>query len=53
MIDRGSYWQCAYLIRKGTDAALRARGIEGFRARVTALPPWLADRVDALAWSTT
>ena len=26
MIDRGSYWQCAYLIRKGSDAVLRARG---------------------------
>ena len=31
MIDRGDYWQCAYLIRKGSDAALRASGIDGFR----------------------
>ena len=31
MIDRGDYWQCGYLIRKGSDAVLRAEGIEGFR----------------------
>ncbi|HEX5812415.1 MAG TPA: FAD-dependent oxidoreductase, partial [Pseudonocardia sp.] len=49
MIDRGSYWQCAYLIRKGSDTVLRGEGIAGFRARLTALQPWIADRVDALA----
>ena len=48
MIDRGSYWQCAYLIRKGSDAVLRGEGIDGFRARLTALQPWIADRVDTL-----
>ncbi|HSU09218.1 MAG TPA: FAD-dependent oxidoreductase [Pseudonocardia sp.] len=49
MIDRGSYWQCAYLISKGSDAVLRGEGIEGFRARLTALQPWLAERVGELA----
>jgi 2-polyprenyl-6-methoxyphenol hydroxylase-like FAD-dependent oxidoreductase len=49
MIDRGSYWQCAYLIRKGSDTVLRGEGIAGFRARLTALQPWIADRVDTLA----
>ena len=49
MIDRGDYWQCGYLIRKGSDAVLRAEGIAGFRARLTALQPWIADRVDELA----
>ena len=49
MIDRGDYWQCGYLIRKGSDAMLRAEGIAGFRARLTALQPWLADRVGGLA----
>ena len=33
LIDRGDYWQCAYLIRKGSDAALRAAGIEELRRR--------------------
>jgi 2-polyprenyl-6-methoxyphenol hydroxylase-like FAD-dependent oxidoreductase len=48
MIDRGDYAQCGYIIRKGTDAALRAEGIEAFRRRLTALVPWVADRVDTL-----
>ncbi|SHG06117.1 FAD-dependent oxidoreductase [Streptoalloteichus hindustanus] len=46
LIDRGEYYQCAFLIRKGTDAALRARGIESFRQGLADLIPWLADRVD-------
>ena len=49
MIDRGEYWQCAYLIRKGSDAAMRAAGIERFRERVAALLPWMADRLAALS----
>jgi len=35
-IDRGDYWQCAYLIAKGSADAVRARGIEAFRAEVRA-----------------
>jgi 2-polyprenyl-6-methoxyphenol hydroxylase-like FAD-dependent oxidoreductase len=49
MIDRGEYWQCGFLIGKGSDAVLRAEGIEGFRSRLTALQPWIADRVGELA----
>lgn len=48
MIDRGDYWQCAYLIRKGSDAALRAAGIGELRRRFAGLVPWIADRVDTL-----
>ncbi|MDN5931326.1 MAG: FAD-dependent oxidoreductase, partial [Pseudonocardia sp.] len=48
MIDRGDYWQCAYLIRKGTDTALRAAGIGELRDRFARLLPWMADRVGAL-----
>jgi 2-polyprenyl-6-methoxyphenol hydroxylase-like FAD-dependent oxidoreductase len=48
LIDRGDYWQCAYLIRKGSDAALRAAGIGELRRRFAALLPWLGDRVDQL-----
>jgi len=48
LIDRGDYWQCAYLIRKGSDAALRAAGIEELRRRFATLLPWMADRVDHL-----
>jgi len=49
MLDRGDYWQCGYLIGKGSDQALRAAGIAAFRERLLALVPWLAGRVDALA----
>ncbi len=48
MIDRGDYWQCGYLIGKGSDAVLRAEGIDGFRARLTDLVAWVGDRVDTL-----
>ena len=48
LIDRGDYFQCAYLIRKGSDAALRAEGTAAFRRRVAAMIPWLADRMDAV-----
>jgi 2-polyprenyl-6-methoxyphenol hydroxylase-like FAD-dependent oxidoreductase len=48
VIDRGDYFQNAYLIRKGTNAMLRAEGIETFRRRVAAMLPWLGDRMGAL-----
>jgi 2-polyprenyl-6-methoxyphenol hydroxylase-like FAD-dependent oxidoreductase len=48
MIDRGEYWQCGYLIRKGSDTVLRAAGIEELRRRFAGLLPWMADRVDLL-----
>jgi 2-polyprenyl-6-methoxyphenol hydroxylase-like FAD-dependent oxidoreductase len=34
MLDRGDYWQCAFIIRKGTADAVKAEGLEAFRARV-------------------
>lgn len=37
MIDRGDYWQCAFVITKGEGAAIRARGIADFRAQVAAV----------------
>ncbi len=46
VIDRGDYFQIAYLIKKGSDAAMRAEGIDLLRSRIAALVPWLADRVD-------
>ena len=48
LIDRGDYFQCAYLIRKGSDATLRGEGIASLHRRVASMVPWLADRVDAL-----
>lgn len=47
-IDRGDYYQMAYIIPKGSDAALRAKGIESLRRGVVDLVPFLADRTDQL-----
>jgi 2-polyprenyl-6-methoxyphenol hydroxylase-like FAD-dependent oxidoreductase len=47
-IDRGDYWQCAYLIAKGSAEAVKAKGIEAFRAEVQATSPELPDLETAL-----
>jgi len=49
MLDRGDYWQCAYVIPKGGYDKLRAAGLEAFRASIVALNPTLADRVHEIA----
>jgi 2-polyprenyl-6-methoxyphenol hydroxylase-like FAD-dependent oxidoreductase len=38
-IDRGNYWQCAYLVPKGGFAALQAAGFEAFCADLARLLP--------------
>ena len=48
MLDRGDYWQCAFVIPKGGIDRVKADGIEAFRSRVVALSPFLADRVGEL-----
>jgi 2-polyprenyl-6-methoxyphenol hydroxylase-like FAD-dependent oxidoreductase len=47
-LTREDYYQLAYPIPKGSDAHRRAEGVEAFRARVAALRPDLADRVEAI-----
>ena len=48
VIDRGDYYQCAYIIPKGSDARLRAEGIEALHRGVVDLVPWLGDRIGTL-----
>jgi 2-polyprenyl-6-methoxyphenol hydroxylase-like FAD-dependent oxidoreductase len=48
VIDRGSYFQVGYQIRKGSDPRLRAEGIEAFRRRVAALAPEFAGSISAV-----
>ncbi|SFM12584.1 FAD-dependent oxidoreductase [Methylobacterium pseudosasicola] len=48
-LDRGDTWQCAYVVPKGGDAALRAKGLPAFRAAVAEIAPFLADRTEAIA----
>jgi 2-polyprenyl-6-methoxyphenol hydroxylase-like FAD-dependent oxidoreductase len=45
MLDRGDYWQCAYVIPKGGIERVKARGIEALRASVLKLSPFLKKRV--------
>ena len=44
-IDRGRYWQCAYIIPKGGFDALRGRGLAAFHADVASLAPHFAPRL--------
>jgi len=41
MIDRGDYWQSAFLIPKGAAESYQARGIEAIREEVAAAAPYL------------
>jgi 2-polyprenyl-6-methoxyphenol hydroxylase-like FAD-dependent oxidoreductase len=45
-IDRGDYWQCAYVIAKGQTEAVKARGLNAFRTRVAEIVPVLGDHLD-------
>jgi 2-polyprenyl-6-methoxyphenol hydroxylase-like FAD-dependent oxidoreductase len=47
-LDRGDYWQCAYVVPKGGAEALKARGLDAFRNDLKAAVPELADVVDTL-----
>jgi 2-polyprenyl-6-methoxyphenol hydroxylase-like FAD-dependent oxidoreductase len=49
MLDRGDYWQCAFVIPKGGFNELRRQGLDAFRAAIVALNPALADRVKEIA----
>jgi len=51
-IDRGDYWQCAFVIAKGGADALRQRPIEEFRTQVIHAGPVLAAHIaeDVRSW---
>jgi 2-polyprenyl-6-methoxyphenol hydroxylase-like FAD-dependent oxidoreductase len=52
MLDRGDYWQCAFVIPKGATEEVRQRGLEAFRADIAELAPLLKDRVTELqSWA--
>jgi 2-polyprenyl-6-methoxyphenol hydroxylase-like FAD-dependent oxidoreductase len=48
MLNRGDYWQCAYLIPKGGLELVKARGMESFREKIAQIAPYLRDRVSEL-----
>ncbi|QUR68122.1 FAD-dependent oxidoreductase [Mycobacterium spongiae] len=46
MINRGDYWQCGYVIAKGSLAQVRERGLETFRAEIAKAAPFLGGRTE-------
>jgi 2-polyprenyl-6-methoxyphenol hydroxylase-like FAD-dependent oxidoreductase len=48
MLDRGNYWQCAYVIPKGGIDEVKAKGLDAFRDKVVWMSPFLADRIGEL-----
>jgi len=48
MLDRGDYWQLAYVIPKGASESVRAAGLPAFREIVAKALPFLAERVGEL-----
>jgi 2-polyprenyl-6-methoxyphenol hydroxylase-like FAD-dependent oxidoreductase len=49
MLNRGDYWQCAFVIRKGGFDEIRSRGLPFFRDEIARLAPHLRDRTGELA----
>jgi len=44
-LDRGDYWQCAYIIPKDGFDAIKQRGLERFRQDIVTVVPEFGDRV--------
>ncbi|MBV9572697.1 MAG: FAD-dependent oxidoreductase, partial [Acidobacteriales bacterium] len=54
MLDRETYWQCGFVVAKGSAEQVKNAGIEKFREDITALAPFLSDRVEELRdWNDT
>jgi 2-polyprenyl-6-methoxyphenol hydroxylase-like FAD-dependent oxidoreductase len=47
-IDRGDYWQCAYVVPKGAADEIHANGIDAFRRDVAQAAPELSPVVETL-----
>jgi len=48
LLDRGDYFQCAFVVKKGGYDAIRDAGLDAFRQKLAQAAPLMADRVDAL-----
>lgn len=46
MVDRGDYWQCGYVVRKGSFDDVKAAGLDVFRATVAAISPLPPERME-------
>src|SRR5262245_7261088 len=48
MLNRNDYWQCAYVIPKGSADKVRRDGLDKFRAAVGGMSPLTRDRLDEI-----
>jgi 2-polyprenyl-6-methoxyphenol hydroxylase-like FAD-dependent oxidoreductase len=48
MLNRGEYWQCGFVIPKGSRDRFRGQGLPAFRNAVAQRAPFMADRVGEL-----
>jgi 2-polyprenyl-6-methoxyphenol hydroxylase-like FAD-dependent oxidoreductase len=48
MLNRGDYWQCAYVIPNGGIDEVKEKGLSAFRDSVVAMSPFLRDRIAEL-----
>jgi len=48
LLDRGDYWQCAFVIPKGSFEDTRRAGLQAFRQQVAQVTPIFADRVGGI-----
>lgn len=48
MLNRGAYWQCGFVIPKGSHAQIQGRGLPSLRNSIAELVPFTADRVGEL-----
>lgn len=52
MIDRGEYWQCAFVFAKGGAETIKREGLDAFKQRVGFATPEIASRLDAIkSWN--
>ncbi len=47
-INRGDYWQCGFVIPKGTVAEVHRRGLDAFRGEVIGMAAFMRGRLDEL-----
>jgi 2-polyprenyl-6-methoxyphenol hydroxylase-like FAD-dependent oxidoreductase len=47
-LNRGDYWQCAYVIPKGTFEAVKQKGLQAFRDDLATIAPFLRERTTEL-----
>ena len=47
-LDRGDYWQCGYVIAKGSADEINRRGLEAFRDGVTRVAPFPRERANEI-----